>query len=95
MLRRAYASLRQEDSTGTSNYRITVRQLESLIRLSEALARVNLALEIDESHVIEATRLLNCSILKVHKSDYTLEGEKLVEANGKSNGVVQEPNMVI
>lgn len=38
-----YRELRQGDSQGIgrNSYRITVRQLESMIRLSEAIARVN------------------------------------------------------
>ena len=39
---REFRALRQGDATGVnkSSFRITVRQLESMIRLSEALARV-------------------------------------------------------
>jgi DNA replication licensing factor MCM6 len=98
MLRKAYVQIRNEDSSGGSNYRITVRQLESLVRLSEALARVNLSLEVDESHVAEATRLLSCSILKVHKADLTVDGqEDLVEDltdvrdSSKNNAMVSLP----
>lgn len=38
-----YRDLRQGDSQGfgRNSYRITVRQLESMVRLSEAIARVN------------------------------------------------------
>ena len=38
-----YGALRQDDSSGhgKNSYRITVRQLESMIRLSEAIARAN------------------------------------------------------
>lgn len=37
-----YRKLRQDDSGSSRNsYRITVRQLESMIRLSEAIARAN------------------------------------------------------
>lgn len=38
-----YRDLRQGDSQGVgrNSYRITVRQLESMVRLSEAIARVN------------------------------------------------------
>lgn len=45
-----YRELRQGDSQGLgrSSYRITVRQLESMIRLSEAIARVNCREEVKE-----------------------------------------------
>ena len=38
-----YRDLRQGDSQGfgRNSYRITVRQLESMVRLSEAIAKVN------------------------------------------------------
>lgn len=43
-----YRILRQDDASGASrnSYRITVRQLESLIRLSEAIARANCTAEV-------------------------------------------------
>ena len=50
-----------------------MRQLESLIRLSEALARVHVSYEILPEHVKEAARLLGNSILKVHKPDLEIE----------------------
>jgi DNA replicative helicase MCM subunit Mcm2 (Cdc46/Mcm family) len=43
-----YRDLRQGDSQGVgrNSYRITVRQLESMVRLSEAIARVNCTEEV-------------------------------------------------
>ena len=43
-----YRILRQDDASGASrnSYRITVRQLESMIRLSEAIARANCTAEV-------------------------------------------------
>ena len=48
-----------------SNYRITVRQLESLIRLSEAIARVELSMTVTVDHVIKAVDLLDKSIVTI------------------------------
>lgn len=36
-----YRNLRQSDISGGRSYRITVRQLESMVRLAEALARLH------------------------------------------------------
>ena len=73
-LRSFYVMLRSNPSGlgQNSSYRITVRQLESLIRLSEALARVECSEEISVEHVTEAARLLDSSILKIHKSEVDL-----------------------
>ncbi|RMZ78439.1 hypothetical protein DV737_g3880, partial [Chaetothyriales sp. CBS 132003] len=63
-----YKELRANDAggLGRNSYRITVRQLESLIRLSEAIAKANCVMEIDEAMVIEAFNLLRQSIIS-HK----------------------------
>ena len=48
-----YNELREGDgrNTSQSSYRITVRQLESMIRLSEALARLHLDPDVTPTHV--------------------------------------------
>lgn len=69
----AYRKLRQNDKVGTNSYRITVRQLESLIRLSEALARVYYERNIEPYHVREAVRLLRASITKVDRDPIDLD----------------------
>lgn len=75
-LREEYKTLRQGDVTfQKSAYRITVRQLESLIRLSEALARVHLDSLIHPVYVQEASRLLKKSIISVEMPDVELEGD--------------------
>ena len=63
-----------------SSTRVTVRQLESMIRLSEAYARLGLETEITEKHVREAHRLLSCSIIKLEKGD-VMFGENLIEGD--------------
>jgi len=70
-----YRKLRQSDasSLSKSSYRITVRQLESMIRLSEALARLHCDDEIKEEYVVEACRLLRKSIVQVQSEDLELD----------------------
>lgn len=70
-----YRKLRQGDTLGRSRsaYRITVRQLESMIRLSEAIARLYCTDEIQPSFVREAYRLLKTSIIQVETADVEME----------------------
>ncbi|KAH9498202.1 MCM DNA helicase complex subunit mcm6 [Bulinus truncatus] len=72
-----YKRLRQRDGTGagSSSWRITVRQLESMIRLSEAMARMHCQDEVQPKHVKEAFRLLNKSIIRVEQPDIHLEDD--------------------
>lgn len=74
-----YKTLRQNDTVGSSQiaYRITVRQLESMIRLSEALARLHLDLEIRPQYVHEAFRLLQQSIIHVDTKDIVFTRDDL------------------
>ena len=76
-LREEYKILRQNDiSSQKTSYRITVRQLESLIRLSEALAKIHLSDKIFPVFVKEASRLLKTSIIKVDMQDVDLDFER-------------------
>jgi len=71
-----YLQLRQDDaggSVGRNSYRITVRQLESMVRLAEAIARANCRSEITPAFVREAYSLLRQSIIHVEKDDIDME----------------------
>ena len=59
MLVEKYRQLRQEDSggVGKNSYRITVRQLESMIRLSEAIARANCQHDVSATLVFQTFSL--------------------------------------
>ncbi|KAG4102731.1 MCM2/3/5 family-domain-containing protein [Neocallimastix lanati (nom. inval.)] len=73
-----YQNLRQGDATGINkaSYRITVRQLESMIRLSEALAKLHGEEEVKVKYVHEAKNLLSKSIIKVDTGDIDLYDEE-------------------
>jgi DNA replication licensing factor MCM6 len=70
-----YCNVRSADTSGNqkSAWRITVRQLESMVRLSEAIARVHMEPFITEAFVEEAARLLKQSIVHVHLDDVELD----------------------
>lgn len=74
-----YKQLRLRETSSSSTGRvsssstpITVRQLESLIRLSEAIAKMYCQEEIDIKHVQEAYRLLSKAIIHVDQPDIDL-----------------------
>lgn len=75
-----YRMLRQDDTTagamGKNSYRITVRQLESLIRLSEAIARLHCTNVVTPQFVREAYSLLKQSIIHVEKDDIDFDDEE-------------------
>ncbi|KAJ8476576.1 hypothetical protein OPV22_020303 [Ensete ventricosum] len=70
----SYVALRRGDSTPGTRvaYRMTVRQLEALIRLSEAIARSHLENVVLPAHVRMAVRLLKTSIISVESSEIDL-----------------------
>ena len=90
---KCYSKLRQGDTLGRSRtaYRITVRQLESLVRLSEALARLHCDDIIRTSYVSEAFRLLRKSIIHVETEDVTFDDD-LEEQHLDQNEADDETN---
>ncbi|XP_064396628.1 DNA replication licensing factor MCM6-like [Halichondria panicea] len=75
-----YKKLRQRDCSGMarSSWRITVRQLESLIRLAEAMARIHCSDEVQPKHVKEGFRLLNKSIIRVETPDINFDEDEQI-----------------
>jgi DNA replication licensing factor MCM6 len=73
ILKEEYKKLRQDKSGSGSSYRFTVRQLESLIRLSEAMARLHCDDKIRPAYVTEVCRLLKASNINIVKDDIELE----------------------
>ncbi|KAI4483981.1 hypothetical protein M0804_007437 [Polistes exclamans] len=80
LLIECYTTMRQRTGSGSGKWRVTVRQLESMIRLSEALAKLECVDEVTVKHVKEAKRLLNKSIVTVEQPDIDLEDVDM-EAN--------------
>ncbi|CAN4083640.1 unnamed protein product [Withania somnifera] len=74
LLVESYVALRRDDTAPGSRvaYRMTVRQLEALIRLSEAIARSHLDMQVQPRHVQIARRLLKTSIISVESSEIDL-----------------------
>ena len=85
-----YKELRAEDAQGgigRNSYRITVRQLESMIRLSEAIAKANCVDDVTPNFVREAFSLLRQSIISVEKDDVEIDEEdEILSGNGANNG---------
>lgn len=80
-----YKELRADDAqggVGKNSYRITVRQLESMIRLSEAIAKVNCVEEISPEMVVEAYDLLRQSIISVEHDDVEMMDEEETQEDG-------------
>ncbi|RYG53946.1 hypothetical protein EON66_07825, partial [archaeon] len=80
---RCYLLLRSADSLSSaqSSYRVTVRQLESMVRLSEALARLHLDTDVRERYVLEAYALIKRSMRRIDHSDVEL-GDDMDEGDG-------------
>jgi len=82
-----YKELRADDAqggVGRNSYRITVRQLESMIRLSEAIAKANCVTEVTPDFVREAYNLLRQSIISVEKDDVEVEGDEDATAEAET-----------
>lgn len=88
LLVESYVSLRRGDTTPGSRvaYRMTVRQLEALIRLSEALARCHLDDQVLPRYVRIAVRLLKTSIISVESSELDLSEFQEENKDGDDGG---------
>merc|ERR1712070_314763 len=88
---RCYKSLREnKGDRGAAG--VTVRQLESLVRLSEAVARVHLDPEVKREYVEEAFRLQSDTLRRAQREniDLTPDTEE-VEAEGGHEGELRAP----
>jgi DNA replication licensing factor MCM5 len=65
----------KKKSKSRNNIPVTVRQLEAIIRLSEAIAKMSLSNIVLESHVNEAHRLFRTSTMQAASSGLSITGE--------------------
>ncbi|CAI9090727.1 OLC1v1025554C1 [Oldenlandia corymbosa var. corymbosa] len=105
LLVESYVSLRTGDTAPGSRvaYRMTVRQLEALIRLSEAIARSHLDTQVRPQYVPAAVDLLKKSVISVESSEIDLSdfqeenrddadgGDPMVQDETNANGASTEP----
>lgn len=89
LLVKNYVKLRQDTLIYTQNYKMTVRYLESMIRLSEALAKIHCDKEVRPEHVEEAFRLVQSSMIEVSKDDVVFKVGESVSVQMKSKDYEQ------
>lgn len=75
ILKEEYKAIRQREKNDNNKhaYKVTVRQLESLVRLSEAIARAHCDNLIRPNYVREVCRLLRHSNINISKKDIMLD----------------------
>ena len=74
MLKEEFKRMRQNNKDSVkSSYKITVRQLESLVRLSEGMAKAHCDHTIRPAYVREVCRLMKSSNINIVKNDVELD----------------------
>lgn len=97
ILKEEYKSIRQREkgeNTKTA-YKVTVRQLESLIRLSEAMARAHCDNIIRPAYVREVCRLLRNSNINISKADLELDNQEEINRERQMASQAQNEQMEV
>lgn len=97
LLVKNYRFLRGADANAStkSSYRITVRQLESMVRLSEALAKLYSSNYVTTRHVQEACGLLQKSMMYIQQDDVELDATEEETTEVPDTMEVDPPTQVI
>lgn len=72
LLTAKYRELRQDSAVNPTNYKMTARHLESLVRLSEALAKIHNDRIVGPAYVMEAYRLIKSSVIELSSEEISL-----------------------
>lgn len=87
-----YVRIRRDSASSKTSWRFTVRQLESLIRLSEAIARAHCEEFVKREHIKEAARLIENTIVHVGCDYVDLNKDASQPATG--GDVIQSQDMI-
>lgn len=88
-----YVRLRSNSSQSKTAWRVTVRQLESLVRLSEAITRAHCKEFVTSEYVREAARLIEKTVIPVGRVEVELEAavpaQETQSADTQSQGMYE------
>ncbi|KAH0573682.1 DNA replication licensing factor MCM6 [Spironucleus salmonicida] len=88
-----WMELRSEDlKIQRKNQRVTIRQLESLSRLSEAFAKLSLSDEVSQAHVLEAYKLYKSTVIQMVKEEQVFEVEEFINEKTEASKVEKSMN---
>ena len=73
----------EQDANERSSIPITIRQLEAIIRVAEALAKMTLSTTVTKEHVAEAVRLFNSSTMDAVNNGASEVRQDLAEKAGQ------------
>lgn len=89
VLEQEFVRLRSNSKTSRTSWRITVRQLESLIRLSEAIARAHCDENVQPKYIKMASKLIEKTIVHVGETEIEFDDQVNEVGEGGDNGMYE------